>query len=214
HGPFNSEDNFLMKIDPTGASVVYATYFGGSQSERIYDVIYAGGYRLDGQIVPGGYLNVERAGLAVDASGNAYVGARTGSDDIAPAGTSTSARAGNQDGYVAKINATGTGLIWFTYVGGSSDESVNAVALVSNGLTVTGGTGFAINPPQFPTTSGSFQPAFGGNISDAFVQRLTDPPATPANDNFAQRQAVSGKYITLPADNTGATLESNEPAHA
>src|SRR5204863_5710679 len=50
-GPYNSEDNFVMKIGPSGSTILYATYLGGSRSERFFEAIYAGGFRLDGLVI-------------------------------------------------------------------------------------------------------------------------------------------------------------------
>jgi hypothetical protein len=139
-----------LVIDP---ALVYSTYLGGSGFDE--------GFRI-----------------AVDSGGNAYVTGSTSSTNFPTAGGPyQAASGGGTDAFVAKLNPTGTALVYSTYLGGSGiDEGLGialdpgcgpAPAALCNAY-VTGETGST----NFPTTSGAFQPAFGGGFSDAFVAKL------------------------------------------
>jgi hypothetical protein len=140
------ENAFVAKLDPTGASLIYSTYLGGSPSA----------FGL---------------GIAVDASGNAYViGTTTSTDFPTTAGAFQTAFGGNQDAFVAKLDPTGARLVYSTYLGGSSYDVGLSIAVDAAGNAyVAGFTGST----DFPTTPGAFQTALGGT-EDAFVAKL-DP---------------------------------------
>jgi hypothetical protein len=131
-----------LTIDPV---LSYSTYLGGSAED-------------------GGF------GIAVDSAGEAYVVGRTLSinfpvdDPIQPAGT------GNKEAFIAKLNASGTALIYSTYLGGSASNEALGVAVDSAGNAyVTGDT----RSTDFPVLN-AFQPHFGGGTQNAFVAKL-DP---------------------------------------
>ena len=135
-------------IDPT---LTYSTYLGGSQG----DVGYA---------------------VAVDSSGNAYIAGQTCSANFPTLSAEQPSLAGQCDAFVTKLNATGTALVYSTYLGGSlglngspAGNSAAGIAVDSTGNAyVTGIT----NSNNFPTTAGSFQAAYQGGDSDAFITKL------------------------------------------
>jgi len=146
-------DGFVTKLDPTGSSLVFSTYLGGSSNDQ-------------------------GNGIAVDTAGNAYVTGQTQSSNFPTSvGAFQSASGGcsayypNQcDAFVAKLNSNGTALVFSTYLGGSSDDSGMGVAVDADGNAyVTGNT----TSPNFPTTTGAFQPAASG-LPAAWVTKL-DP---------------------------------------
>ena len=119
-------------------SVTYATYLGGTAED-------------DGNAI------------AVDGSGNAYVTGQTQSNHFP--GT-TGGYIGGFDVFVTKISADGSTLDYSTYVGGTGNDSGNAIAVdMSGDAFVAGGT--ASN--NFPTTVGVLQKTFGAGNFDAFV---------------------------------------------
>ena len=99
-------DAFVAKYSPAGA-LLYVTYLGG----RVDDVGSA---------------------IAVDSAGNAYVTGYTSSPDFPTVKGSYQTTYGGQganrnlppfgDAFVAKLNPTGTALVYSTYLGGSGDE--------------------------------------------------------------------------------------------
>ena len=71
------------------------------------------------------------------------------------------------DGFVAKLNATGTAIVYATYIGGVGDDAVSAIAVDSKGQAyVTGST----SSPNFFTTPGAFPRGFIGPAFLPFVQ--------------------------------------------
>ena len=82
--------------------------------------------------------------------------------------------AGFYDAFVSVLNATGSSLVFSTYLGGSFDEVGRGISLDPSGNAyVTGGT-FSLD---FPTTSGSYQPSYGGGPYDAFVTKISLVPS-------------------------------------
>ena len=139
-------DGFLLKIDPTGTRLEYATYFGGSNWDYAY-------------------------GIAVDASGNAYVTGVTWSADFPTRNALQSAMAGRSDAFVAKFNAAGSAVVYSTYLGGAGVESINAIAVDRAGRAYVTGATSSIN---FPVVN-ALQPAKRGNSgssTDVFIAKL------------------------------------------
>ena len=133
-------DGFVAKLNLTLGQVNYATFLGGSDREFL-------------------------AKVRVDAAGNAHVVGRSYSTNFP--GTATSsilALASFQsnfgggvnvpDAVVAKLNPTGTQLIYSTYLGGNSDESGTGLALDSVGNAVVSGNTGSLT---FPLAGTPFQ---------------------------------------------------------
>jgi len=101
HGSGYSDDIGIIKFDPTGANRIYATYLGGSDNEQPHSLI-------------------------VDPSGNLIIAGRSYSTDFpTTTGAYSTTAHGGADIIITKLNATGTGLIGSTYIGGSGDDVVN-----------------------------------------------------------------------------------------
>ena len=143
-------DGFVAKLNATGSGLIYGTFLGGS------DVDWG-------------------AGIAVDASGNAYVTGRTESANFSvTAGAFQTVFGGIADAFVVKLNATGWGLIYGTYLGGSEDDRGSGIAADASGNAyVTGET----ESDSFPTTITGFRIIYGGAV-DAFVTKILTPPDT------------------------------------
>jgi uncharacterized repeat protein (TIGR01451 family) len=111
--------------------------------------------------------------VGVDAAGNVYVAGATGSTDfpgtISPGGVQA-ANGGSIDGFVAKIDPTGTVLLYSTYLGGSDLDSITGMAVDAAGNVYL--TGFT-RSTDFPgVTAGSLQGSHAGGLGDAFVAKL------------------------------------------
>ncbi len=149
------EDVFVSKLNATGSGLLYSTYLGSSI----------------GSFGNGG---AESLGIAVDGAGNAYVTGSTTSPNFptTPDAFSTALSGyGDPDAFVSKLNATGSGLLYSTYLGGSSrDHGVGIAVDGAGNAYVTGVT----NSPDFPTTRGAFSRTFSG-YDDAFVAKLSIP---------------------------------------
>jgi hypothetical protein len=106
----------------------------------------------------GGSDNDTAAGIAVDAAGNVYIVGTTQSVDFpATLGafrTRLNSTIGVSDVFVSKLNATGSALIYSTYIGGTGFDFGRAIAVDAAGNAyITGQTGSS----NFPTTGGAFQ---------------------------------------------------------
>ena len=129
-------------IDPT---LFYSTYLGGSGNDQ-------------------------GVGIAVDAAGNAYVSGTTVSIDFpTTSGGFQTTFGGIADVFIAKLNSTGSGLVYSTYLGGSgNDQGVGIAVDAAGNAYVTGKT----QSTDFPTTPAAFQATFGSGFARAFVTKL------------------------------------------
>jgi hypothetical protein len=131
-------EDLPLIIDPI---IAYATYLGGSSTDGC-------------------------SGIAVDTQGCVYAVGYTNSINfpVTPGAFQTS-NAGSTDVYVTKFSSDGSSLIYSTYLGGSGNDTGNAISLDAQDCAyVTGGTTSA----NYPITSGAFQTAAGG----IFVSKL------------------------------------------
>lgn len=130
-----------LTIDPV---LSYSTYLGGSGTD-------------------GGF------GIAVDAGGEAYIVGRTLSPDFPLLNAAQTASNGNKEAFIAKLNASGTALLFSTYLGGSGNSEALNVAVDSAGNAyVTGDT----QSSDFPTLN-AFQTKYGGGRQNAFAAKLS-----------------------------------------
>ena len=148
-------DAFVAKLSPDGTALAYAGYIGGTGDDT-------------------------GAGIAVDSNGSAYVtGSTTSSETTFPVAVGpdlTHNSAGvSYDAFVAKINPTGTALLYAGYIGGSESDNGTGIAVDSSGNAYVAGLA---NSPEssFPVTVGpdvthnSFTPA--NQSTDAFVAKV------------------------------------------
>jgi hypothetical protein len=152
-------DVFVAKLDPTGVDLLFATFAGGVGAE---------------------FGN----GIDVDAGGSPYVTGYTDSPDWPTTpGAPQGILGGFFDVLVMKLNATGTDLVYSTYLGEIPDPAATwwypdygqSIAVDSSGNAYV--TGFA-GAPTFPTTGGAFQTTHNSiGWPDAFVTKL-DPTGT------------------------------------
>jgi len=139
------EDAFVAKLNPAGSALLYSTYLGGSGADEGY-------------------------GIAVDASGNAYLTGFTGSSDFpTTAGAPSASLGGFEDAFVAKLNPAGSGLVYSTLLGGTDIDMGNGIAVDTAGNAyVTGDT----RSSDFPATAGAYSTSFSDGFDDAFVAKL------------------------------------------
>ena len=145
-------DAFVTKLDATGTALVYSTYLGGSQGEV------------------GSPAGNSAAGITVDSKGDVYITGITNATDFPTTARSfeTTYQRGDSDAFITKLNASGSALVYSTYLGGSDSDSGNAITIDSSGDAFVTGETYS-NP--FPTTKGAFQTVYGGR-GDAFVTEL------------------------------------------
>jgi hypothetical protein len=105
------------------------------------------------------YVDETSATIAVDSSGNAYVGSETDSTDIPTVNPYQPNHVENgydSDATLFKLNPAGTALVYATYLGGSGEDEIQDVAVDSAGEAVTYGytcsTDFPVTPGAYQTT--------------------------------------------------------------
>ncbi len=150
-GAGGSGDAFVSKLNAAGSALIYSTYLGGSLP------------------APGVSLDIAKD-IAVDSSGNAYItGFASSTDFPTTAGAFATTLKGSNDAFISKLNAAGSALIYSTFLGGTSHDGGNGIAVDSSGNAyVTGDTGST----DFPTTAGSFDTTNIIPKDDAFISKL------------------------------------------
>jgi uncharacterized repeat protein (TIGR01451 family) len=182
-------DAFLTKLNATGSALLYSTYLGGTGTDR-------------------------GAGVAIDASGNAYITGFASSQDFPTVNAFQNSPGGSFDAFVAKIDTTqsGTNSLGFcTYLGGIGDDKAYGIVIDSGGNNVyvagqTSSVNFPVLNPLQPSSGGSF---------DGFIAKISSSGSKVfatyfggSGDDRATGVAVnsSGTYIT------GFTSSTNLPA--
>jgi uncharacterized protein (TIGR03437 family) len=140
-------DVFIAKVNAAGTSLVYSGYIGGDQRDFA-------------------------SGVAIDSTGNAYVVGYTGSTELSfpvTVGPDISEN-GDIDAFVAKVNTTGSALVYCGYIGGIAKDYGRGIAVDGAGNAyVVGDT--ASNQTSFPVTGGP-DLTYNGGDSDAFVAKI------------------------------------------
>ncbi|HWV99072.1 MAG TPA: SBBP repeat-containing protein [Candidatus Acidoferrum sp.] len=195
-GPYDRD--LPLVIDPTFS---YSTYFGGNNGDAAYSV-------------------------KVDANGSVYIAGATLSTSFLSA-IPTNAFQTNFDGgkltgdaFVAKLDSTGSTLLYFTYLGGSSEDVAYDLALDVAGnayLTgTTGSTNFPTVKPLFPTIGGTANTFLKVFPNDAFVAELNTNGSALVFSTYLGGEAddVANGIALDPAGNiyvTGFTDSTNFP---
>ena len=138
-------DAFVAKLNPPGSALLYSTFLGGADNES-------------------------GNGIAVDPSGNAFVAGNTSSVNFpTTAGAFQIQAGGGADAFVTKLNATGSRLLYSTYLGGSTDDMGFAIALDSTGAAYVAGVTSSAN---FPTKNAFLATLAQSSAADAFVAKF------------------------------------------
>jgi hypothetical protein len=139
-------DAFVTKLSPTGA-MVFSTFLGGSGDEHV-------------------------GGIALDSSRNVYVAGGTMSMNFPVVGAIQSSNRGGQETFVTKISASGSSILYSTYLGGNGTagwlEQANGIAVDGSGNAYVAGV---TNSANFPVISGAIRTTYNGG-QDAFVVKV------------------------------------------
>jgi subtilisin-like proprotein convertase family protein len=195
-------DGFVVKVNAAGNARIYATYLGGSGHESLNDI-------------------------AVDTSGNAYVTGSTNSQDFPTTGAAFQPLHNGwgpmvTNGFVSKLNPTGTALVYSTYLGGGMDDVAQGIAIdAARNVFVTG----SATSRDFPTTPGVVQPQMASQpecdwafryCTDAFVTKLNAAGSALVYSTYLGANlddAASGIAVDAAgnAHVTGSTWSTNFP---
>jgi hypothetical protein len=147
-------DGFVAKLSPSGTSLVYSTYLGGTG----YDAV---------------------RGMAVDSAGNVCIAGETTSADFPIMNPYQGAIAGGSDAFVSKLSPSGNSLVYSTYLGGTGNDYAFATSMDGGGnLYVAGST----NSADFPIAH-AYQATKAAAI-DAFITKLDPTGASLAYSTY------------------------------
>jgi hypothetical protein len=135
-------DAFVAKLGSDGNALVYSTFLGGADDDWA-------------------------RGIAVDASGQAYVRGRTYSWNFPMVNAYDGSYNGSGDVFAAKLGAAGNSLVYSTFLGGAGLDYGSGIAIdVSGRMYLTGGT----RSSNFPTVD-AYDGSYNGS-GDAFVAKV------------------------------------------
>jgi uncharacterized protein (TIGR03437 family) len=161
---FHFGDGFVAKLSNSGSNLVYSTYLGGTGDDIV-------------------------SGLATDRDGTVYLTGSTSSPDFPVTSTAVQPLYGGYldqslpylieqnigDAYVTRMNPTGTKLLYSTYLGGSENDSGQAIAVDPSGIVYVAGW---TDSTDFPVTANAAQQTFGGDSTSVRANYL------PCGDGF------------------------------
>ncbi len=137
---------FVTRMNIATKQIIFSTYFGGTDLDGLISAIYH-----DGHIVLAGSTWSNDLPVTANAWQPVY--------------------RGNGDGYIAALNATGSELVFCSYIGGSGVENLKDMKIDANGdIVITGLT----DSWNYPTTPGVVQSRYGGGDDDIFVTKFND----------------------------------------
>jgi hypothetical protein len=175
-------------IDPLILS--YATYLSGTDSEK-------------------------GLSIAVDNAGNAYATGFTRSIDFPTANAAQPANHGAADIFVSKLNASGTALIYSTYLGGGDIDVATGITRDSAGAVYI--TGYTASN-NFPVTPNALQSGLKGSAYDAFVTKLGSSGALQYSTYLGGSDLDTANAIAVDASGnayvTGFTCSTDFPVMA
>jgi hypothetical protein len=148
--PATSTTGFVTRLSSDGARLIYSSFLGGSVGEDAY-------------------------GVAVDSGLNAVVTGRTYSPDfpVTPQAFQITLKSpkGQANGFVTKLNPSGSKLLFSTFLGGAGDDQARAVALDSSGHPYVVGI---VHSRNFPVTIGALlDTAALYSKSKGFISKLS-----------------------------------------
>jgi hypothetical protein len=157
-------DAFITKLNPAANALVYSSFLGSR----------------------GGGQGTDPADIELDGAGSAYIAGNTGRDIPTTPGAVDNTRAG-VDAIVMKLNPAGSGLAYSTYLGGTSADFAQGIALDGQGNVVVAGS---TTSSDFPTTPGALQGSNAGS-DDAFATKLRP------FDGYPRPKGAGPLYISL-----------------
>jgi Abnormal spindle-like microcephaly-assoc'd, ASPM-SPD-2-Hydin/Beta-propeller repeat len=125
---------FVVKLDVSGSTLLFADYFGGTSG------------------------NDSPSSIAIDSGGSAYVAGQAYSADFSILNAYQPARAGYLNAFLTKFSADGASLVYSTYLGGNSADYAQAVAVDSAGEATIAGYASSQNFPLASPYQSSISP--------------------------------------------------------
>ena len=157
---YHGQDGFVTKLNPQGNNLEYSTFLGGEGNESI-------------------------SGIALDPSGCAYVVGYSQSLDFPTTSEAfDTSYNDNGDGFITKLNTTGSGLIYSSFFGGIAQDGVCDIVVDSTGCAYVVGYTYSLD---FPTTLDAYDTSFDSN--DAFIAKFDS-----SGNDLLYSTALGGSY--------------------
>jgi len=179
-GSFQPDPSFftnaiVLKLNAAGNAAIYSTFLGGA-----------------GDTVG--------TGIAVDAAGNAYLAGYTKNSFNFPVVNAFSPSfSGVQDAFIAKLNPTGSALVYSSFLGGSDKDEAHAVAIDPQGNAYIAGTTYS---NDFPVVR-AFQPNKGvlnTSINNAFIAKVDPTGSVLVYSSYLGGNPISCSICSLSGD--------------
>jgi hypothetical protein len=167
-----ASDGVVAKVSANGASVVWASYFGGNGDDGMGPSI---------RVHPNGEVQ--------------YLMSSSSGDAPTTPGAYERTYAGGWDLILAKISADGSRLVYSTYLGGSAFDSSETHGLA---IDTAGNAYIAISTlsTSLPTTAGAFQSSYGGSGASGTGRRTNYPGDVYVGKISADgAQLLAGTYL-------------------
>ncbi|MFB3896979.1 MAG: SBBP repeat-containing protein [bacterium] len=143
-------DVFISKLNPDGSMLIYSTFLGGSTTDSAISI-------------------------AVDSSGNVYIGGATSSSDFpTTSGAYDTTLNGNIDIFISKLDTTGTAMVYSSFFGGSSTNYFKNLCIDTSGNVYI--TGYTYSS-DFPITPGALDTVYHGG-GDIFISKFSNIGST------------------------------------
>lgn len=181
-GRRGTADAFVVKLDPTGSTIVYGTFLGGTS--------------VDGA-----------TGIAVDAAGRAFVtGATTSEDFPVTAGVVDRDMTGVVDAFVARLSASGAALEAASMLGGQGRDGASSIGIDASGNVVVAGVTSSLDFPQIRPVQAEF-----GGLCDGFVTKLNSGLSSFVYSTWLGGSDIDG-VGAVALDSTGAVVVTGATA--
>lgn len=152
-----NQDAAVLKLNSGGTGVLFATFLGGAGNEFAESI-------------------------AVDSDANVYVTGYTYSTDFPTYNALNSSNNGGADIFLTKLNSTGTGYNFSTYLGGSGDDAgLDLMVDSSANIYLVGST--ADDLTNLGTTNDAYDSTINGN-TDAFIMNISVTPSVVYSSFF------------------------------
>ena len=139
----SGDEAFVTKFNSAGA-VQYSSFFGGNGKDS-------------------------GVAIAVDSFGNAYIVGQSDSSNL-PMVNANDTTQQNDEGFIAKIDATGSSILYSSFIGGNKKDFVAAIAVDAGGKAYVTGQTEGKDNSQFNVTSGAFQTTNSGSKQSGFFR--------------------------------------------
>ena len=153
--PPGSTHVFVAKLDPTGSDLIYADYIGGNSQDFGYAIV-------------------------LDKANEVYLTGSTASSDFPLVNPNQGTYPGSFNGFVTKVSADGSSLLYSTYLGGNGSDTPVGIALNSSGDILVAGNTSSTN---FPVAN-AYQATVGANQGGIF-----------GNYGFLTNFSADGSYL-------------------